>query len=419
MSSRHAGQRRGNGKRAAFRAWRHSRPFWGGLLMLLAGLELLSIPLSGVLIKGQVKLVIYIGIGGVFGVLIGVLLIVAGLVVWFNPAHRVFYGIAGIVLGILSFPASNLGGFFLGMLLAIIGGALAFAWTPNEPPASGWSAPGGYHGMTDTRSDLPTVEEIPRWSGGTRRPPGFGSRMMAVAVLPCALGLMCSSSNPSSTPTSNPSSAPTTAGTSGGQALPGAIPSPSAVVKNATQAATNAVTNAAKAATKAAANAVPKKAATQNVAVKQVSAPAGLVAPSATSVLTAQSSTMSKLNFVGVATLPVGGGGSEKVLEFTASSASLSAVNIRVTQDGKTVNTRTASVGFPNGMTLYTTKMCGQLAGVAPNICFTPDTISQLALKLASVLGGATPLTMTNVTANQFLNLAPTARWGGLSMATA
>ncbi len=118
---------------AQWRAWRRSRPFWGGLLLVLSGLELFALPLSGVLVHGALKLVIYIGIGGVFGVLIGVLLIVAGLVTWFNPVHKTFYSIAGIVLGIVSFPASNLGGLFIGMLLAIIGGAMAFAWTPVEP----------------------------------------------------------------------------------------------------------------------------------------------------------------------------------------------------------------------------------------------------------------------------------------------
>jgi hypothetical protein len=119
-----------------FRTWRRSRPFWGGLLLILSGLELFAIPLSGVLVRGAIKLVIYIGIGGVFGVLIGALLIVAGLVTWLNPLHKTFYSIAGIVLGIVSFPASNLGGLFVGMLLAIIGGGLAFAWTPIEPAAA-------------------------------------------------------------------------------------------------------------------------------------------------------------------------------------------------------------------------------------------------------------------------------------------
>lgn len=120
-------------RRERWRAWRHSRPFWGGLLLILAGLELFALPLSGDLIHGAVKLVIYIGIAGVFGVLIGALLIVAGLVVWFNHANKTFYGIAGIVLGIVSFPTSNLGGLIIGMLMAIVGGALVFAWTPVEP----------------------------------------------------------------------------------------------------------------------------------------------------------------------------------------------------------------------------------------------------------------------------------------------
>jgi hypothetical protein len=119
-----------------FRAWRHTRPFWGGLLLVLAGLELLAIPLSGILSRGAVRLVVYIGIGGVFGVLIGILLITAGIAVWMSPVHRVFYGIAGVVMGIASFPTSNLGGFFLCMLLAIIGGSIAFAWAPGVPVAS-------------------------------------------------------------------------------------------------------------------------------------------------------------------------------------------------------------------------------------------------------------------------------------------
>jgi hypothetical protein len=126
-------------QRSAFRAWRHGRPFWGGLLLLLAGLELLGLPLSGILSRGAVRLVVYIAIGGVFGVLIGILLITAGIAVWANPAHRVFYGVAGVVLGVASFPASNLGGFFVCMLLAIVGGSIAFAWMPAvaQAPATG------------------------------------------------------------------------------------------------------------------------------------------------------------------------------------------------------------------------------------------------------------------------------------------
>ena len=125
--------RREPSRRERWRTWRRSRPFWGGLLLILSGLELFAIPLSGDLMHGAIKLVIYIGIAGVFGVLIGALLVVSGLAIWFNQTHKTFYGVAGVVLGIVSFPASNLGGLFIGMLLAIIGGSIAFAWTPVQP----------------------------------------------------------------------------------------------------------------------------------------------------------------------------------------------------------------------------------------------------------------------------------------------
>jgi hypothetical protein len=125
----------------AFRDWRRSRPFWGGLLLLLAGLELLGIPLLSVLAHGSVKVVVYIGIGGVFGVLIGGLLVACGLLVWFHPVQRVFYAIAGVLLAVASFVATNLGGFFLGMLLGVTGASLSFGWSAEPGPAGSHHRP--------------------------------------------------------------------------------------------------------------------------------------------------------------------------------------------------------------------------------------------------------------------------------------
>lgn len=125
----------------SFRAWRRSRPFWGGLLLLLAGVELLAIPLLSVLAHGSVKVVIYIGVGGVFGVLIGGLLVACGLLVWFHPVQRTFYAIAGVLLAVASFVATNLGGFFLGMLLGVTGASLSFGWTPGPGRLAGQHRP--------------------------------------------------------------------------------------------------------------------------------------------------------------------------------------------------------------------------------------------------------------------------------------
>ena len=106
--------------------------------------------------------------------LIGILLIAAGIVLWVNPTHRVFYGIAGIVLGIISFPASNLGGFVLGMLLAIIGGALAFAWVPAEPDSVD-AKPGGRAGDDAPAGRATTM--LPRaWTAGDEERPSARPR---------------------------------------------------------------------------------------------------------------------------------------------------------------------------------------------------------------------------------------------------
>ena len=39
------------------------------------------------------------------------------------------------MLGLVSLPVSNFGGFIVGFLFALIGGAMAVAWAPGVPPA--------------------------------------------------------------------------------------------------------------------------------------------------------------------------------------------------------------------------------------------------------------------------------------------
>jgi len=114
-----------------FRHWRKGRPFPAGLLIILAGIELWLAPLSSI---GNI---IHEGVGGISAFFIGALMVMFGVAVWFAPAYRVFAGIASIMLGLIALPATNLGGFFIGTLLALIGGGLAVAWMPRP----GWVAP--------------------------------------------------------------------------------------------------------------------------------------------------------------------------------------------------------------------------------------------------------------------------------------
>ncbi|MGW8778273.1 DUF6114 domain-containing protein [Streptomyces sp. NPDC055796] len=117
-------------QRRRLRAWRRTRPFWGGLLVILGGAELLLVPLS------PLTVLVSLGLGGIAAIGIGAALVVAGLFLWFLPQARAYVSVHALLLSVLSFLATNLGGFLVGMLLGIAGSALAFGWTPvpDEAP---------------------------------------------------------------------------------------------------------------------------------------------------------------------------------------------------------------------------------------------------------------------------------------------
>lgn len=111
--------------RRPFRRWRRGRPFYAGISILLAALEISMATQSGL---GKL---LSMGVPGVSTVFISVFLAVFAVTVWFFPAYRVFSGIAAIMIALLSLIATNLGGFLLGFLLAMLGGSFAVAWTPR------------------------------------------------------------------------------------------------------------------------------------------------------------------------------------------------------------------------------------------------------------------------------------------------
>ncbi|WP_449481066.1 DUF6114 domain-containing protein [Streptomyces avidinii] len=123
------------GPRRRLRAWRRTRPFWGGLLVILGGTELLLVPLS------PLTVLVSLGLGGIAAIGIGLALIAAGLFLWFLPQTRAYVSVHALLLSVLSFVATNLGGFLLGMLLGIAGSALAFGWTPLPDPDAGGERP--------------------------------------------------------------------------------------------------------------------------------------------------------------------------------------------------------------------------------------------------------------------------------------
>ncbi|MFK0231667.1 DUF6114 domain-containing protein [Streptomyces vinaceus] len=117
--------------RLRFRAWRGGRPFWAGLFTLLGGIPIVYFPYADLRL-GNVTLAMATTTGS-GSLIIGILLITLGLALWFQQNIRVFAGVATILLALVSLPVSNLGGFFLGFVAALIGGALALSWAPGVP----------------------------------------------------------------------------------------------------------------------------------------------------------------------------------------------------------------------------------------------------------------------------------------------
>ncbi|MBZ9640237.1 DUF6114 domain-containing protein [Streptomyces sp. PSKA30] len=119
--------------RRNFRAWRGTRPFWAGLFVMLGGLPIAYFPYANLQI-GHLTLAMATT-AGAGSLIIGVLLVVLGFSLWFQKHVRTFAGVAAILLALVSIPVSNLGGFLIGFLLALVGGAMAVAWVEGAPPA--------------------------------------------------------------------------------------------------------------------------------------------------------------------------------------------------------------------------------------------------------------------------------------------
>ncbi|MET7681166.1 DUF6114 domain-containing protein [Streptomyces sp. NPDC005423] len=119
-------------RRAQFRAWRGARPFWAGLLVMLGGLPIAYFPYAHLQV-GHLTLAMATT-AGAGSLIIGVLLVVLGFSLWYQKHVRTFAGVAAILLALVSIPVSNLGGFLIGFLLAMVGGALAVSWAPGVPP---------------------------------------------------------------------------------------------------------------------------------------------------------------------------------------------------------------------------------------------------------------------------------------------
>jgi hypothetical protein len=114
--------------RPAFRRWRAGRPFWGGLLLALGGAEVL------LTLKASLDVILHVGMQGLAGYLLPAVMLLCGVLILFNPAQRLFYSVIGVLVSLGTWLTSNLGGFFVGLLLGVVGSCLTFGWLPDQEP---------------------------------------------------------------------------------------------------------------------------------------------------------------------------------------------------------------------------------------------------------------------------------------------
>lgn len=209
----------------AFVVWSRQRPFIGGLLTVLGGVEMFF---SGQLSVGAMK--VQVGIEGFQAVLIPIVLVVLGVLATLMPQHRIFYGVIALVVAVYSLVGVNLGGFFLGMILASVGGVLIVSWMPK----------GAKKDRDDDAAPPPEASKTHR-EHRARRASGGALAVALTAVM--SLGLVAAHPQPASaaqatgtcilgfigdcsTPTPTPTATPTSTTAPGTPATP--APSPSA-----------------------------------------------------------------------------------------------------------------------------------------------------------------------------------------------
>ncbi|MFG2822654.1 DUF6114 domain-containing protein [Kitasatospora sp. NPDC048365] len=113
--------------RLALRRWRRTRPFWASAWTGLGGFVILYLPLA------PVGRILHVGVGGITGMAGGAILMALAALMLLLPSQRHTAGVVAVIVGVASFPLTNLGGFFVGMFLSVLGGSMAVGWLPEKP----------------------------------------------------------------------------------------------------------------------------------------------------------------------------------------------------------------------------------------------------------------------------------------------
>jgi hypothetical protein len=428
--------------RLAFRRWRRTRPFWGGLFLLLSGLEFyVSAHMDLLPVKMS------FGEQGFLSWLIPLVVLLCGVLTWISPAQRAFYGIIGAVTALAGVIALNLGGFFVGMLLGLVGGALAVAWTPGatapapappEPPEErpdgsldelleGGRDGGGDAQTTDVLPTGPLTDQLPaaqksplgtppiqgggRHAANRQEPPralllallaaAVTSALLALPRPPDALAAPCppppAPAPPPPAPSASASPSPSPTG-GGGNAVgnffdglgrllglgPKQAADPPAPAPSPSPTTTRPAP--APSCSSPGGGSKPKPKSGSGTGAKRLAVPAGQ--PMVNKVPSKQISAQlneTGVSFDGVVDLPVQGG-TLRALQFSLDSATSIPFELQVPVDGRTLSIKSSKLSVTGNVKFFATRIQGLVgllpgAGILP-VDYTPESPPLLVPKI-------------------------------------
>ena len=118
----------------------------GGIFILLVGAGFAALGgvlgnmLSGVPGGGGQQAANTFVLLGAIGVVEGLLVMIFGILLYVRPKQHVIWGVLVLVMSLISF-FPTLGGFFIGLILGLIGGILGIVWKPPAPMQGGMMQP--------------------------------------------------------------------------------------------------------------------------------------------------------------------------------------------------------------------------------------------------------------------------------------
>ncbi len=105
----------------------------GGILILILGIIILAVGAAFMAFMVPVWLSSLVSGIGIWGIICGLVVLVASYLCYVKPEPYTIWGILILVFSILSFIEG--GGFFIGAILGIIGGIWILMWKPPAPVA--------------------------------------------------------------------------------------------------------------------------------------------------------------------------------------------------------------------------------------------------------------------------------------------